>query len=275
MQFRQGAGGTWADFSHRGAEVATTLTGLTADTEYQARVQAVNGETPSDWSDASDGVKTNSESNNAPVFADDEVALEVPENSAAGTDVGDPIPEATDADTGDTLTYSLEGTDAASFDFDASTRQITTGTGVTYNHEGKNTYEVKVKAGDGKGRTDTIDVTIDVTDVDEKSATPDRPTLAAVSGSSTSPRRELEQAGAERRSRHHRLQRRLPAGYERQPGGLHARRHRLDRDHHRADGEHRIPGASAGGERRDGQRLVGPLGRGAHECGGRHADAPR
>ena len=186
VQFRQGAGGTWADFSHRGAEVATTLTGLTADTEYQARVQAVNGETPSDWSDASDGVKTNSESNNAPVFADDEVALEVPENSAAGTDVGDPIPEATDADTGDTLTYSLEGTDAASFDFDASTRQITTGTGVTYNHEGKNTYEVKVKAGDGKGRTDTIDVTIDVTDVDEKSATPDRPTLAAVSGSSTS-----------------------------------------------------------------------------------------
>ena len=59
----------------------------------------------------------------------------MPENSAAGTDVGDPIPAATDADTGDTLEYSLEGEDARLFDFDASTRQITTEANVTYNYE--------------------------------------------------------------------------------------------------------------------------------------------
>ena len=124
--------------------------------------------------------------NNDPVFADASVAREVAENSAAGTDVGAVIPEATDADSGDTLTYSMEGTDAGSFDFDASTRQITTITGVDYNHEAmQNSYEVTVKADDGNGGTATINVTINVTDVNEKSATPAKPTLAMVMGSST------------------------------------------------------------------------------------------
>ena len=124
--------------------------------------------------------------NNAPVFAEASETRELAENSAADTDVGLPIPEATDADSDDTLTYSMEGTDAASFDFDASTRQITTIAGVDYNYEAtKNSYSVTVKADDGNGSTDTIAVTIDVTDVNEKSAKPDKPTLAAVTGSST------------------------------------------------------------------------------------------
>ena len=124
--------------------------------------------------------------NNAPVFSPTTATREVAENSAAGTNVGAVIPEATDADSGDTLTYSMEGTDAASFDFDASTRQITTITGVTYNFEAtKNSYSVTVKASDGTASA-TIAVTIDVTDVNEKSAKPDKPTLAAVTGSSTS-----------------------------------------------------------------------------------------
>ena len=124
--------------------------------------------------------------NNAPVFDPATATREVAENSAAGTDVGDPIPEATDADTGDMLTYSMEGTDAASFSFDASTRQITTISGVDYNHEAtQNSYSVTVKVSDGTDSA-TIAVTIDVTDVNEKSAKPDKPTLAAVTGSSTS-----------------------------------------------------------------------------------------
>ena len=124
--------------------------------------------------------------NNAPVFSPTTATREVEENSAAGTNVGAVIPEATDSDSGDTLTYSMEGTDAASFAFDASTRQITTITGVTYNYEAtKNSYSVTVKASDGTASA-TIAVTIDVTDVNEKSAKPDKPTLAAVTGSSTS-----------------------------------------------------------------------------------------
>ena len=124
--------------------------------------------------------------NNAPVFSATSTMRTVAENSPAGANVGAVIPEATDADSGDTLTYSMEGTDAASFDFDASTRRITTITGVDYNYEAtKNSYSVTVKADDGNGSTDTIAVTIDVTDVNEKSAKPAKPTLAKVTGSST------------------------------------------------------------------------------------------
>ena len=157
---------------------------------------AVNGGKSYSWDNA--GLDWSSESfvtlrlrdspvtNNAPVFSATSTTRTVEENSAAGTNVGAVIPEATDADSGDTLTYSMEGTDATSFAFNASTRQITTITGVTYNYEAtQNTYEVTVKAADGNGGTATIAVTINVTDADEKSAKPDKPTLAAVTGSST------------------------------------------------------------------------------------------
>ena len=124
--------------------------------------------------------------NNAPVFSPTSTTREVAENSAAGTNVGAVIPAATDADSGDTLTYSMAGTDAASFAFDASTRQITTITGVTYNYEAaQNSYSVTVKASDGTDSGE-LAVTINLTDVAEKSAKPDKPTLAAVAGSSTS-----------------------------------------------------------------------------------------
>ena len=123
--------------------------------------------------------------NNAPVFADASATREVVENSAVGTSVG-AVVTATDADN-DTLTYSLEGTDAASFEIDSGTGQIKTVTGVTYDHEAtQNTYSVTVKAADGNGGSDTIAVTIAVTDVAEKSAKPDKPTLAKVTGSTTS-----------------------------------------------------------------------------------------
>ena len=124
--------------------------------------------------------------NNAPVFDDPTAEREVPENSAAGTDVGDPIPEATDADTGDTLEYSLEGEDARLFDFDASTRQITTKANVTYDYEAaKNSYEVAVKADDGRASA-TLAVTIRLTDVAERPSKPAPPTLSPISGSSAS-----------------------------------------------------------------------------------------
>ena len=123
--------------------------------------------------------------NNAPVFDPATADREVPENSAAGTDVGAVIPEATDADSGDTLNYSLEGTDARSFAFNASTRQITTRENVTYNYEAKSSYSVRVKASDGTDSA-TLAVTIGLTDVAEQSARPAKPRLSPVRGSTTS-----------------------------------------------------------------------------------------
>ena len=136
-----------------------------------------------DWSSET-SVTLRLRANTAPVFADASATREVAENSAVGTSVG-AVVTATDADN-DTLTYSLEGTDAASFEIDSGTGQIKTKSGVTYNFEAtKNSYSVTVKASDGTASA-TIAVTIDVTDVNEKSAKPDKPTLAAVTGSSTS-----------------------------------------------------------------------------------------
>ena len=45
VQYRVGPSGDWEDFTHRGTGVTRIITGLTADTEYQVRVRARNGET--------------------------------------------------------------------------------------------------------------------------------------------------------------------------------------------------------------------------------------
>ena len=108
------------------------------------------------------------------------------EHTAAATNIGAVIPEATDADSGDTLTYSMEGPDAASFNFNASTRQITTKAGVTYDHEAKSSYSVTIKVDDGHGGMDTVAVTITITDVDEPPSAPAAPTVSPTSGSTTS-----------------------------------------------------------------------------------------
>ena len=122
--------------------------------------------------------------NNPPAFSADTAARSVAENTAAGQNVGAAL-TATDADS-DTLTYTLEGTDAASFDIVSGSGQIRTRTGVTYNHEAKSTYSVVVKADDGNGGTDTVTVTIAVTDVDEPPGQPAAPTVTATAGSTTS-----------------------------------------------------------------------------------------
>ncbi len=104
--------------------------------------------------------------NGAPVF-DDGIATtrSIPENSAAGTKVGAAV-TATDPDD-DKLTYSLSGTDAASFGIDSKTGQITTIEGVTYDFETKVSYSLSVDANDGNGGAASIPITVKLTDVDE------------------------------------------------------------------------------------------------------------
>ena len=99
-----------------------------------------------------------------PVFADTTLMRSIAENTAADTNIGAVIPAATDTDS-DTLTYTMEGTNAASFTFDATTRQIKTKAALDF--ENKDSYSVTIKADDGNGGADTVDVTISVTNVDE------------------------------------------------------------------------------------------------------------
>ena len=106
--------------------------------------------------------------NNAPEFpAAEDGARSVAENTAAGEDIGAPV-MATDADAGDTLTYTVGGTDMASFDINLATGQLMTKAALDF--ETKDSYTVEVMADDGNGGTDTITVTITVTDVPEGSA---------------------------------------------------------------------------------------------------------
>ena len=85
-------------------------------------------------------------------------ARSVPEGTAAGTDIGAPV-EAEDP--GDTLTYTLGGTDAASFDIVAATGQLQTKAAL--DAATKATYTVMVTATDTAGASAEITVTITVT----------------------------------------------------------------------------------------------------------------
>ena len=107
------------------------------------------------------------QTNNAPVFTEGATATRsVAENTAAGMSIGTPV-AATDADS-DTLTYTLGGTDMASFAIVSTSGQLQTMAALDY--ETKNAYMVMVTADDGNGGTASIDVTINVTDVNESPA---------------------------------------------------------------------------------------------------------
>ena len=181
VQYRKVPATVWTDRSHSGTGTSTTITGLDASSEYQVRVRALNGETPSGWSPHGSG--TTGTPNAPPVFANATEARSVAENSAAETNVG-AVVTATDTNVGDTLTYSLEGADAASFDIEGTSGQIKTKSAL--DHETKDSYAVTVKADDGNGGSDTVAVTITVTDVAEQPATPTAPSVTATSGSTTS-----------------------------------------------------------------------------------------
>ena len=108
--------------------------------------------------------------NEAPAFSDgSSTSRSIAENTASGQNIGSAV-SATDPDSGTTLTYTLGGTDAASFGIVSSSGQLQTKAALDY--ETKTSYSVTVSVSDGNGGTDSITVTINVTDVPD---TPDPP----------------------------------------------------------------------------------------------------
>ena len=98
--------------------------------------------------------------NDAPTFASAPPTRSVSESAEAGDNVGAPV-TATDVDENDTLTYSLFGANASSFEID-SNGQITVATGVTFDIATRETYIVTVEAYDGTDAA-TVEVTITLT----------------------------------------------------------------------------------------------------------------
>ena len=117
----------------------------------------------------------------------------MPENSGTGTNVGAPV-AATDDDSGDTLFYSLSGTDASSFDIDSGTGQIKTKMNITYNYESRFFYSVTVHVRDSKdaagnannSNDDDITVSINLTDVNEQPTIETTQTSISVAENQTS-----------------------------------------------------------------------------------------
>ena len=93
---------------------------------------------------------------------------------------------ATDGDN-DPLIYTLEGTAAASFEIVSTSGQIRTTAGETYDRETQSSYAVTVKADDGNGGSDTIAVTITLTNVIEPPGRPAAPSVTWTAPSNTGP----------------------------------------------------------------------------------------
>ena len=135
-----------------------------------------------------DTTVTASASNSAPVFADADTTREF--NETIGSEVATAsnigaVVTATDTDN-DTLEYTLEGTDAGKFEIVSSSGQIKTKANERYDYETDTSYSVTVKADDNKGGTDTIAVTLNVTNQDETPLAPAAPSVTPTAGATDS-----------------------------------------------------------------------------------------
>ena len=153
VQYRVVPSVTWVDWTHTSPATTTMITGLMASTEYQVRVQALNGETPSAWSDPSVAVPTNAAANNAPVFPETAPTREVAGEQRGGRRrrrAGDGGRRRHRRHAG---SYTLEGTPTRRRSTSIRTSgqiKTTEYRRVTYDYEAtQNSYSVTVTASDG------------------------------------------------------------------------------------------------------------------------------
>ncbi|MCG9129139.1 cadherin domain-containing protein [Candidatus Poribacteria bacterium] len=146
-----------------------------ASLDYETKTSYSVTVSVSDGKDGNDSISvtinvTDVNENRAPSFTEgDSTTRSVLENTTSGQNIGTAV-VATDSNTGDTLTYTLGGTDASSFSIVSTSGQLQTNSALDY--ETKSSYSVTISVSDGKSGTDSINVTINVTDVTETPITP-------------------------------------------------------------------------------------------------------
>ena len=161
VRYKPKAKSKWTILTLKGNLLDTLIFGLERGVEYEAGVRAKNGYSYGNWSHANIGTTT---PNHPPVFSNGAITTRaVAENTPHNKAVGDPV-SATDAD-GDTLAYTLSGTDAAAFDIGSNTGQLLTKAPLDY--EAKQSYSIQIQVADAHGGKATIEVAISVIDVDE------------------------------------------------------------------------------------------------------------
>ncbi len=102
--------------------------------------------------------------NAEPELPDTAVTIDLPENALPGRNVGSAV-RATDSDN-DPINYSLSGTTQFVIDQRAGQIKVAPNGGFDFD-AGQSSYTVTVTADDDFGGTDTVDVTINITDVRE------------------------------------------------------------------------------------------------------------
>ena len=173
-------GGAFDGWPHTGPGTTATLTGLEVDTPYEVQVLARSDEGESLWSESAEARTV---ANQAPRFNEGtRTTRRLTENTTGTNDLGNPV-TATDRD-GGTLVYRLAGTDAAHFAIDATDGQLQTRAGETYDYEEQARYEVTVRVEDGQGGSNSIEVTINLTDELEAPEDPAQPRVVPVSSTS-------------------------------------------------------------------------------------------
>ena len=108
-------------------------------------------------------------STNNPLFVEGGTGVAVRRSVVVGKNAGSPVGAPVSAvypkgdATGDSVTYTLKGADAGSFNIDSDSGQVRTAPGVTYNAQAKSSYAVKVKAlAQQSAASAEVDVTIRV-----------------------------------------------------------------------------------------------------------------
>ena len=154
------------DFEISGAGMLTFMSPpdyenpMDANTDNMYSVMVVASDGTNDGAMAVTVTVTDVDENVAPEFAEDTTTREVEENTPQGENIGGPV--AAMAGDDDTLTYAISGADASSFTIIRTTGQIKVREALDY--ETKNSYTVTVAATDESNLSDTITVTIMVTD---------------------------------------------------------------------------------------------------------------
>ncbi len=158
----------WMAIPNSATATEYTVAGLTNDTAYFFEVRAVNSVGESEASD--EATATPTAANTAPVIGTADAAVDYAENTPVATAVA--TYTATDAE-GDTVTWTLGGTDAGDFSIDTNgaltfntVRDFETPASVATS----NIYSVTITATDDgdPNESDTLDVTVTVTNVDDE-----------------------------------------------------------------------------------------------------------
>ena len=188
LQYKKTSESAWTPKSHTGTGVTAAITGLDANTEYQVQVRASNAEATGEWSASGAGTTvTTSAANQAPVIdGPASVTINVAESKPG--DIGSAF-TATDGDAIDIIdgiAWSVGGTAGDKFNI-SSAGQLSAASATGLDYEEGAILQFTVTASDGTD-SDSVAVTVRVSDVDEAPGAPNAPVLQSPGSSDTAMR---------------------------------------------------------------------------------------